>query len=52
MNIDMLKRFIQHYEKITKWMMKTMPDKVNLLIKIDKNQKIKRLIENNKLKKF
>ena len=49
MNIDMLKRFIQHYEKITKWMMKTMPDKVNLLIKIDKNQKIKRLIENNKL---
>jgi len=49
MNKDMLKKFIQHYEKITKWMMKTMPDKVDMLIKIDKNQKIKRLIENNKL---
>ena len=49
MNKDMLKKFIQHYEKITKWMMKTMPDKVDMLIKIDKNQKIKKLIENNKL---
>jgi len=49
MNKDRLKKFIQHYEKITKWMMKTMPDKVDMLIKIDKNQKIKRLIENNKL---
>ena len=29
--------------------MKTMPDKVDMLIKIDKNQKIKKLIENNKL---
>ena len=43
MNKFMLQIFIQHYEKITKWMMKTMPLKADILIKIDKNQKIKRL---------
>ena len=48
MNKDKLKKFIQHYEKITKWMMKTMPHEVDILIKIDKNQKIKKLIKNIK----
>jgi len=48
MNKDKLKKFIQHYEKITKWMMKTMPHEVDILIKIDKNQKIKKLIKTSK----
>ena len=48
MNNNMLKKFIQHYEKITKWMMKTMPHEVDILIKIDKNQKIKKLIKTSK----
>ena len=39
-----LQAFIQHYEKLTKWMMKTMPAKADILIKIDGNQKIKRVV--------
>ena len=38
-----LHKFIQHYEKLTKWMIKTMPAKADMLIKIDKNQKIKKV---------
>ena len=38
--------FIQHYEKITKWMIKTMPRKASLAIYVDKNQKIKRVKKN------
>ena len=44
MSKEELKYFIQHYEKLTKWMMKTMPAKADMLIKIDKNQKIKKVI--------
>ncbi len=44
MKKDELKRFIQHYEKLTKWMIKTMPAKADMLIKIDNNQKIKKII--------
>jgi len=36
--------FIQHYEKITKWMMKVLPSKANLTINVDKNQKIKKIL--------
>ena len=39
-----LQTFIQHYEKLTKWMMKTMPAKADILIKIDSNQKIKKVV--------
>ena len=39
-----LRKFIQHYEKLTKWMIKTMPAKADILIKIDKNQKIKKVV--------
>mgnify|MGYP001268065825 CR=1 FL=1 len=39
-----LKKFVDHYEKLTKWMMKTMPAKADMLIKIDENQKIKKVI--------
>ena len=39
-----LQIFIQHYEKLTKWMIKTMPAKADILIKIDSNQKIKKVI--------
>jgi D-glycerate 3-kinase len=39
-----LQAFIQHYEKLTKWMMKTMPAKADILIKIDGNQKIKKVV--------
>ena len=44
MNKGDLESFIKHYEKITKWMMKTMPAKADILIKIDGNQKIKKIV--------
>ena len=44
MNKENLQKFIQHYEKLTKWMMQTMPAKADILIKIDNNQKIKKLL--------
>ena len=44
MNKENLIKFIQHYEKLTKWMMQTMPIKTDILIKIDSNQKIKKLL--------
>lgn len=44
MNKKELQKFIQHYEKLTKWMMKTMPAKADILIKIDSNQKIKKVV--------
>ena len=40
-----LKYFIQHYEKQTKWMIKTMPAEASMVIKIDKNQKIEKIIK-------
>ena len=43
MNKKELSFFIQHYEKITKWMIKTMPAKANILINVDSNQKIKKI---------
>ena len=39
-----LQKFVQHYEKLTKWMIKTMPAKADMLIKIDSNQKIKKVV--------
>ena len=44
MNKNDLKIFIQHYEKLTKWMIKTLPAKANILVKIDEDQKIKKVI--------
>ena len=35
-----IKVFIQHYEKITKWMMKDLNTKADIVIKIKKNQRI------------
>ena len=43
MNKKQLDEFIQHYEKITKWMMKTMPTEADMLIKVNKNQMIKKI---------
>ena len=43
MNKKQLDKFIQHYEKITKWMMKTMPAEADMLIKVNKNQMIKKI---------
>ena len=40
-----LKYFIQHYEKLTRWMIKTMPTKASIIIKINKNQKIEKVIK-------
>ena len=40
MNIKEIKIFIQHYEKITKWMLKDYTKKANLVIRVDKNQRI------------
>ena len=38
--------FISHYEKITKWMIKTMPAEADMVIKINQNQMIKKIIYN------
>jgi len=46
MNKKELKYFISHYEKITKFMIKVLPKKADIVIKIDKNQRIKNLIYN------
>ena len=35
--------FIQHYEKITKWMMKVLPIKADLTAYINTNQNIKKI---------
>tara|TARA_Y100000590_G_C15604064_1_gene971248 strand:+ start:71 stop:937 length:867 start_codon:yes stop_codon:yes gene_type:complete len=43
MNKYEIKNFIQHYEKITKWMMKTMPKFADINLNVDKNQKIKKI---------
>ncbi len=40
MSANEIKNFIQHYEKITKWMMKDLSKKAKIVLKIDKNQKI------------
>ena len=45
MSEEELKYFIQHYEKLTRWMMKTMPAKASIIIIINKNQKIEKVIK-------
>ena len=45
-NKKQLNDFIQHYEKITKWMIKTMPAEADMVIKINQNQMIKKIIYN------
>ena len=44
MNKNKIKNFILYYEKLTKWMIKNMPDNADMLIKVDKDQKIKKII--------
>ncbi len=46
MNFKEIKLFIQHYEKITKWMLLNLPTKSDLVIKISKNQKINSIKKN------
>ena len=40
MSANEIKVFIQHYEKITKWMMKDLNKKAQVVIKFEKNHKI------------
>ena len=40
MSADEIKIFIQHYEKLTKWMLKDLNKKAQIVIKIEKNHKI------------
>ena len=40
MNKKNLINFIEHYEKITKYMLKELPNKANMVIKVDKKQNI------------
>ena len=40
-----LRYFIQHYEKLTRWMMETMPAKASIIVKINKNQKIEKIFK-------
>ena len=35
--------FIQHYEKITKWMIDNMHKKSNLIVEVNRNQKITKI---------
>ena len=44
MDKNTTKNFILYYEKLTKWMIKNMPDKADMLIKVDKAQKIEKII--------
>ena len=44
MSKENIKNFILYYEKITKWMMKKTSPKASLVIKIDKDQIIKNII--------
>ena len=46
MNKKELEYFISHYEKITKFMIRVLPKRADIVIKIDKNQRIKNLIYN------
>jgi len=45
MSIKELRYFIQHYEKLTRWMIKTMSAEASIIIKINKNQKIEKVIK-------
>lgn len=45
MNTKEIKLFIQHYEKITKWMLKNYPKFANIVLKINKDQKITSIIK-------
>jgi D-glycerate 3-kinase len=38
--------FVQHYEKITKWMLKIMPNLANIVLYVDKDQKISKIKKN------
>ena len=40
MNKKNLINFIEHYEKITKYMLKELPNQANMVIKVDKKQNI------------
>lgn len=44
MNKNATKSFISYYEKLTKWMIQNMPANADMVIKVDKNQKIKKII--------
>ena len=44
MNKNATKTFILYYEKLTKWMIKSMPANADMLIKVDKAQKIEKII--------
>tara|TARA_B100000579_G_scaffold332469_1_gene282790 strand:- start:246 stop:431 length:186 start_codon:yes stop_codon:yes gene_type:complete len=43
MNKKQIIEFVQHYEKITKWMKKKLPLKSSLIISVGKDQKIKKI---------
>ena len=48
MDINEIKIFVQHYEKITKWMIKEYKKTADLVINVDKNQKIVSLKSNKR----
>jgi len=43
MDKKQIEMFIKHYEKITKWMIKKLPERANLTFLIDKNFQIKKI---------
>ena len=45
MKLSEISDFIQYYEKITKWMLKVLPKKADLVINIKRNQEIMSLIK-------
>ncbi len=48
MDVNEIKIFVQHYEKITKWMIKEYKKIADLVINVDKNQKIVSLKSNKR----
>ena len=45
--LSYLEEFIMYYEKITRWMMKTSKFNCNILIKVDKEQRFKKILKLN-----
>jgi len=47
MSANEINNFVQYFEKISKWMLKKMPELANMVVYVNKNQKISRIRKNN-----
>jgi D-glycerate 3-kinase len=44
MTPDQVARFIQHYERITRWILAEMPDRVDLTVRLDVNRTVQKIV--------